>query len=61
VTGWSLRKARLFTQDHVRIAAQRLAEHGLLPRDPTGADERGADSAPLLVTIPGGSQTAQSD
>jgi hypothetical protein len=31
VAAWSLRKARLFTQDHVRIAAGRLAECGLLP------------------------------
>jgi hypothetical protein len=32
VTAWSLRKARLFTQDHVRIAAGRLNEQRLLPR-----------------------------
>ena len=31
VAGWSLRKARLFTDDHVRIAAARLSERGLLP------------------------------
>ena len=31
VAGWSLRKARLFTVDHVHLAAARLAEHGLLP------------------------------
>ena len=31
VAGWSLRKARLFGQEHVRIAAERLAESGLLP------------------------------
>jgi O-acetyl-ADP-ribose deacetylase (regulator of RNase III) len=31
VSAWSLRKARLFTQDHVNVAAQRLAEHHLLP------------------------------
>lgn len=32
VAGWSLRKARLFTEAHVRIAAERLAENDLLPR-----------------------------
>lgn len=32
VASWSLRKARLFTEAHVRIAANRLAEHDLLPR-----------------------------
>jgi O-acetyl-ADP-ribose deacetylase (regulator of RNase III) len=31
VAAWSLRKARLFTEDHVRLAARRLSEHGLLP------------------------------
>jgi O-acetyl-ADP-ribose deacetylase (regulator of RNase III) len=31
VAAWSLRKARLFTQDHVRIAAERLGEQRLLP------------------------------
>jgi O-acetyl-ADP-ribose deacetylase (regulator of RNase III) len=31
VADWSLRKARLFTQDHVRVATRRLAERGLLP------------------------------
>jgi len=31
VAGWSLRKARLFTEAHVRIAAERLAENALLP------------------------------
>lgn len=31
VVSWSLRKARLFTDRHVRLAAQRLAEHRLLP------------------------------
>ena len=31
VAAWSLRKARLFTDSHVRIAAQRLGDHGLLP------------------------------
>ncbi len=31
VAAWSLRKARLFTDEHVRLAAARLAEHGLLP------------------------------
>jgi len=31
VAEWSLRKARLFTEDHVHLAARRLAEHGLLP------------------------------
>jgi O-acetyl-ADP-ribose deacetylase (regulator of RNase III) len=31
VTSWNLRKARLFTSDHVRIAAERLAERELLP------------------------------
>lgn len=31
VAAWSLRKARLFTEDHVRIAARRLGEQGLLP------------------------------
>jgi hypothetical protein len=30
-TSWNLRKARLFTNEHVRIAAQRLAERELLP------------------------------
>jgi O-acetyl-ADP-ribose deacetylase (regulator of RNase III) len=30
VAAWSLRKARLFTEDHVRIAAGRLAERHLL-------------------------------
>jgi hypothetical protein len=31
VAAWSLRKARLFTQHHVRVAAERLGEQGLLP------------------------------
>jgi len=31
VVAWSLRKARLFTEAHVRIAADRLSEKGLLP------------------------------
>ena len=31
VAAWSLRKARLFTDRHVRVAAERLAVHGLLP------------------------------
>jgi O-acetyl-ADP-ribose deacetylase (regulator of RNase III) len=31
VAAWSLRKARLFTDRHVRVAAERLADHGLLP------------------------------
>ena len=31
VVEWSMRKARLFTEDHIRIAARRLADHGLLP------------------------------
>jgi O-acetyl-ADP-ribose deacetylase (regulator of RNase III) len=31
VADWNLRKARLFTKDHVRIAAQRLTERELLP------------------------------
>jgi O-acetyl-ADP-ribose deacetylase (regulator of RNase III) len=31
VAGWSLRKARLFTERHVRVAAERLGAHGLLP------------------------------
>lgn len=31
VAAWSLRKARLFTEEHVGIAAARLAEHRLLP------------------------------
>jgi hypothetical protein len=31
ITAWSLRKARLFTQNHVRIAVNRLNESGLLP------------------------------
>ncbi len=31
VAAWSLRKARLFTEDHVHLAAQRLGEHRLLP------------------------------
>jgi O-acetyl-ADP-ribose deacetylase (regulator of RNase III) len=31
VAGWSLRKARLFTEDHVHLAARRLSEHQLLP------------------------------
>ena len=30
VAGWGLRKARLFTEEHVHLAARRLAEHGLL-------------------------------
>jgi hypothetical protein len=32
VAAWNLRKARLFTEDDVRLAARRLAEHGLLSR-----------------------------
>jgi O-acetyl-ADP-ribose deacetylase (regulator of RNase III) len=31
VAGWSLRKARLFTEAHVHVAARRLGEHDLLP------------------------------
>jgi O-acetyl-ADP-ribose deacetylase (regulator of RNase III) len=31
VAARSLRKARLFTEDHIHLAAARLAEHGLLP------------------------------
>lgn len=31
VAAWSLRKARLFTDAHIRLAAVRLAEHRLLP------------------------------
>jgi len=31
VAAWSLRKARLFTEDHVHLAARRLGEHQLLP------------------------------
>ncbi|WP_412739011.1 hypothetical protein [Krasilnikovia sp. MM14-A1259] len=31
VAAWSLRKARLFTDEHVQLAANRLAEHRLLP------------------------------
>jgi hypothetical protein len=31
VAAWSLRKARLFPQEHVCIAAERLGEQGLLP------------------------------
>jgi len=31
VAAWSLRKARMFTERHVRIAAERLREHQLLP------------------------------
>jgi O-acetyl-ADP-ribose deacetylase (regulator of RNase III) len=31
VAAWSLRKARLFTEDHVHLAAGRLAAYGLLP------------------------------
>jgi O-acetyl-ADP-ribose deacetylase (regulator of RNase III) len=31
VAAWSMRKARLFTEDHVQIAAKRLAAHRLLP------------------------------
>jgi O-acetyl-ADP-ribose deacetylase (regulator of RNase III) len=34
VAAWSLRKARLFTADHVHLAAGRLAEHELLPTPP---------------------------
>jgi O-acetyl-ADP-ribose deacetylase (regulator of RNase III) len=30
VVGWSLRKARLFTAEHVQVAAERLREHGAL-------------------------------
>ncbi|CAA9224677.1 MAG: unnamed protein product [uncultured Corynebacteriales bacterium] len=32
VASWSLRKARLFTDDHVRLAAERLRERELLTR-----------------------------
>lgn len=39
VAAWSLRKARLFTQDHVRIAAQRLGEQGLLPGPAAAAQQ----------------------
>jgi hypothetical protein len=31
VAEWSMRKARLFTDQHVRIAAERLHAHRLLP------------------------------
>jgi O-acetyl-ADP-ribose deacetylase (regulator of RNase III) len=31
VAGWSLRKVRLFTEEHVRLAAARLVEHDLVP------------------------------
>jgi hypothetical protein len=31
VSEWSLRKARLFTERHVRVAAERLNERRLLP------------------------------
>ncbi|MFI6067933.1 macro domain-containing protein [Micromonospora sp. NPDC051227] len=31
VASWSLRKARMFTDKHVRVAAARLKEHELLP------------------------------
>jgi hypothetical protein len=31
VAAWSLRKARMFTERHVQIAAERLREHQLLP------------------------------
>lgn len=31
VASWSLRKARMFTEKHVRVAASRLQEHELLP------------------------------
>ncbi|TDC42209.1 macro domain-containing protein [Micromonospora sp. KC213] len=31
VASWSLRKARMFTDKHVRVAAARLQEHELLP------------------------------
>ena len=41
VVAWGLRKARLFTQYHVQVATERLAEQGLLPRSgeasPVGA------------------------
>jgi hypothetical protein len=36
VTGWSLRKARLFTPEHVRIAAAQLGAHGLLGETTSG-------------------------
>jgi hypothetical protein len=31
VKAWNLRKARLFTDHHVRTAAERLSAHRLLP------------------------------
>lgn len=31
VAAWTMRKARLFTEDHVQIAAKRSAAHHLLP------------------------------
>lgn len=34
VAAWSLRKARMFTERHVGIAASRLQDRGLLPRRP---------------------------
>lgn len=34
VAAWSLRKARLFTERHVHLAAARLEEHRLLPASP---------------------------
>jgi O-acetyl-ADP-ribose deacetylase (regulator of RNase III) len=36
VGAWSLRKARLFTEDHVRIAAVQLDKHRLLAASPAG-------------------------
>jgi len=45
VAGWSLRKARLFGQEHVRIAAERLAEYELLP-GATAAGRGAGDPVP---------------
>ncbi len=45
VAAWSLRKARLFTDHHVGIAAERLGEHGLLS---------GLAAAPTFDPVPSG-------
>jgi len=37
VAEWSIRKARLFTPQHVRIATGQLAAHGLLSETPGGS------------------------
>ncbi len=37
VSQWSIRKARMFTDRHIRLAARHLEEHGLLPSAPLPA------------------------